>query len=55
MNGVSDPYILDPVVTFKTPGIYKFKLTSEGLNAKNLVVPSVVLVSKFVTFDIEFI
>jgi len=38
MNGVSDPYILDPVVTFKTPGIYKFNLTSEGLNAKSLVV-----------------
>ena len=38
MNGVSDPYILDPIVTFKTPGIYKFKLTSEGLSDKNLVV-----------------
>jgi gliding motility-associated-like protein len=38
MNGVSDPYILDPIVIFKTPGIYKFKLTSEGLSDKNLVV-----------------
>ena len=38
MNGVSDPYILDPIVTFKIPGIYNFKLTTEGLSDKNLVV-----------------
>ncbi|MBK8245166.1 MAG: gliding motility-associated C-terminal domain-containing protein [Saprospiraceae bacterium] len=36
--GLSDSKILDPMVTLKTPGIYKFKLTAEGLSTNNLII-----------------
>ncbi len=35
--GLSNAQVLDPMVTQKSPGIYKFKLTAEGLTSTNLV------------------
>ncbi|MFZ1257765.1 MAG: hypothetical protein WAR77_15505, partial [Saprospiraceae bacterium] len=38
--GLSDPNILDPIVSIKNPGKYTFKLTAEGLSTINLIVNS---------------
>ncbi|MBK7798937.1 MAG: gliding motility-associated C-terminal domain-containing protein [Saprospiraceae bacterium] len=37
-SGLSDPMILDPQVTHKNPGIYKYKLSAEGVGATNLII-----------------
>ena len=35
-SGLSDPMVLDPQVTHKNPGIYKYKLSAEGVGTTNL-------------------
>jgi gliding motility-associated-like protein len=37
-SGLSDPMVLDPQVTHKNPGIYKYKLSAEGVGTTNLIV-----------------
>ncbi|MCC6816289.1 MAG: gliding motility-associated C-terminal domain-containing protein [Saprospiraceae bacterium] len=37
-NGLSDPKSIDPMVTLKTPGKYKYKLSAEVIGNNNLIV-----------------
>lgn len=36
-GGLSNPNILDPIVTQKIPGRYTYKLTAEGISTTNLI------------------